>query len=187
MDLQKRERQLQDEATAILADLELLPLLGQLGRPVQVGSVPLGLMVARDIDLTVLCADLDAARVFDVVRPLAAHPRIRELRFRNDTGDRNVDPDYPDGIYWGPRYRTAAGEDWTIDVWFIHEQSRQFDLEHLESMPARLTPETRRAILEIKEACLGRPWYTSHGIYTAVLDHGVRTPEAFRAHLEGTG
>ena len=71
----------------MLADLELLPLLGQLGRPVQVGSVALGLMVARDIDLTVLCADLDAARVFDVVRPLAAHPRIRELRFRNDTGD----------------------------------------------------------------------------------------------------
>ncbi len=183
--LREREQQLQDGAAAILADLELLPLLGQLGRPVQVGSVPLGLMVARDIDLTVLCADLDPTRVFDVVRPLAAHPRIRELRFRNDTGAWNVDPDYPDGIYWGPRYRTATGEDWTIDVWFIQESSRQFDLEHLESLPARLTPETRLAILEIKEACLGRPWYSSYRNYAAVLDHGVRTPEGFRAHLEG--
>jgi hypothetical protein len=185
-DLHEREQQLQSEAAAVLADLELVPLLGQLGRPVQVGSVPLGLMVARDIDLTVLCAELDPVRIFDVVRPLAAHPRIRELRFRNDTGVWNVDPDYPDGIYWGPRYCSTAGEDWTLDVWFIHEQSRQFDLDHLESLPPRLTPETRLAILEIKDACLGRPWYSSYGIYTAVLDHGVRTPEGFRAHLEGT-
>jgi hypothetical protein len=57
----ERERQLQDEAAAVLADLELLPLLQQLGRPVQVGSVPLGLMVAHDIDLTVLCSELDQA------------------------------------------------------------------------------------------------------------------------------
>jgi hypothetical protein len=139
----ERERQLQDEAAVVLADLELLPLLQQLGRPVQVGSVPLGLMVARDIDLTVLCSELDATRIFELARPLAAH-------------------------------------------WFVHEQSRQFDLEHLESLPPRLTPETRLAILEIKEACLGRPWHSSYGIYTAVLDHGVRTPEGFCAHLEGT-
>lgn len=185
-DLREREQQLQDEAAAVLADLDLLALVGQLGRPVQVGSVPLGLMVARDIDLTVLCADLDADRIFDAVRPLASHPRIRELRFRNDTGGWNVDPDYPDGIYWGPRYRSETGEDWTLDIWFIHEQSRQFDLEHLESLPPRLTPELRLAILQIKEDCLGRPWYSSYGIYAAVLDHGVRTPAAFRAHVEGT-
>ena len=58
----EREQQLREEAAAVLADLELLPLLEQLGRPVQVGSVPLGLMVARDIDLTVRCAALDATR-----------------------------------------------------------------------------------------------------------------------------
>ncbi len=184
-DFHERESVLQEEAAAVLADLELLPLLERLGRPVQVGSVALGLMVTRDIDLTVLCADLDADRVFDVVRPLAAHPRVRELRFRNDTGTWNADPDYPDGIYWGPCYRSEAGDDWTVDIWFIHEDSRQFDLEHLESLPPRLTPELRLAILEIKDACLGRPWYSSHGITTAVLDHGVRTPQAFRTYLEG--
>ena len=182
----ERQQQLQDEAAAVLADLALLPLLRQLGEPVQVGSVALGLMVVRDIDVTVLCPELDAARIFDVVRPLVSHPRVRELRFRNDTGDWNVDPDYPDGIHWSPRYRSDAGDDWTLDLWFIHEQSRQLDLDHLESLPPRLTPETRLAILEIKEACLGRPWYSSYGIYSAVLDDGVRSPEAFRAHIEGT-
>jgi len=70
----------------------------------------------------------------------------------------------------------VAGDEWTLDIWFIHEDSQQFDLVHLESLPPRLTDEKRLAILRIKEACLGRPWYSSYGIYVAVLDHGVRTP-----------
>jgi hypothetical protein len=181
----EQQQALQDEAAAVLAELELVPLLEQIGRPVQVGSVALGLIVARDIDLTVLCPLLDTAAIFDVLRPLAGHPRIRELRFRDDTGSWNTDPSYPDGVYWGPRYRSEAGVDWNLDVWFIHEDSRQFDLEHLESLPPKLTSETREAILVIKSCCLGQPWYSSHGIYTAVLDHGVRTHEEYRVYLEG--
>jgi hypothetical protein len=180
-----RQQALQDEAAAVLADLALLPLLQGVGRPVQVGSVALELMVARDIDLTVCCPELDTATIFDTVKPLAGHPRIRELRFRDDTGHWNVDPNYPDGIYWGPRYRSEAGADWNLDVWFIHEESRQLDLEHLESLPPKLTLETREAILVIKDCCLGRPWYSSFGIYTAVLDHGVRTHQEYRAYVEG--
>jgi hypothetical protein len=181
-----QQQALQDEAAAVLADLELLPLLQQVGRPVQVGSVALGLMVARDIDLTVLCATLETAPIFSVVEPLAGHPRVRELRFRDDTAHWNLDPNYPDGIYWGPRYRSEDGADWNLDIWFIHEDSRPFDLEHLESLPQKLTPETREAILGIKESCLGRPWYSSYGIYTAVLDHGVRTHQEYRAYVEGS-
>jgi hypothetical protein len=181
-----RQQALQDEAAAVLADLELLSLLEHVGRPVQVGSVALGLMVARDIDVTVLCPTLDTAAIFDVVKPLAGHPRIRELRFRDDTDHRNLDPRYPDGIYWGPKYRGESGADWNLDLWFTHEDSRQFDLEHLESLPPKLTLETRAAILLIKDACLGRPWYSSHEIYTAVLDHGVRTHEGYRAYVEGS-
>jgi hypothetical protein len=183
--LLERQGALQREAAAVVADLALDSVLRQVGRPVQVGSAALGLMVARDIDFTVLCAELDAGRVFAAAGRLAEHPRVHELRFRNDTGHWNVDPDYPDGFYWGPRYRSEAGEDWTLDVWFIPEGSRQFDLEHLESLPPRLTPEACLAILRIKDDCLGRPWYSSHAITTAVLDHGVRTPAEYRAHVEG--
>ena len=180
-----QQQALQDEAAAVLDDLTLLPLLQEVGRPVQVGSVALGLMVARDIDVTVLCPVLDTTTIFTVLAPLAGHPRIRELHFRDDTGHRNVDPNYPDWVYWGPRYRSVAGTDWNLDVWFIQEDSRQFDLEHLESLPPKLTPETREAILSIKDSCLGRPWYSSYGIYTAVLDHGVRTHQEYRAYVEG--
>ena len=105
-----QQQALQDEAAAVLADLDLRRLLQEVGRPVQVGSVALGLMVARDIDVTVLCPVLETAAIFTALSPLAGHPRIRELRFRDDTGDWNVDPNYPDGVYWGPRYRSEAGK-----------------------------------------------------------------------------
>jgi hypothetical protein len=180
-----QQQALQEEAAAVLADLELLPLLERVGRPVQVGSVALGLMVARDIDLTVLCPELETPAIFSALAPLAGHSRIRELRVRDDTAHWNVDANYPDGIYWGLRYRSDTGTDWNIDIWFIHEDSRQFDLDHLESLPPRLTPETREAILQIKDSCLGRPWYSSYGIYTAVLDHGVRTHQEYRRFVEG--
>ena len=97
-----QQQALQEEAAAVLADLELLPLLERVGRPVQVGSVALGLMVARDIDVTVLCPVLETPAIFSVLAPLAGHSRIRELRFRDDTAHWNVDANYPDGDLLGP-------------------------------------------------------------------------------------
>lgn len=182
-DLLERQAALQQEAALVLEGLGLLSLLEKVGRPVQVGSVALGLMVARDIDITTLCPELETTVIFDLGRPLAEHPRVRTLFFRNDTGSWNIDPDYPDGIQWRVGYQTSAGEDWTLDLWFIHEQSRQFDLDHLESLAPRLTEETRRAILAIKQAWHGHPDYSSYAIYAAVLDHGVRTPDEFGAYL----
>jgi hypothetical protein len=52
-------------------------------------------------------------------------------------------------------------------------------------MPARLGPETREAILQIKSAWASRPEYgtriTRFDISTAVLQGGVRTHEDFAA------
>jgi hypothetical protein len=180
-----RQHALQAEAVEVLADLDLLATLGTVGTPVQVGSSALGLMVARDIDITTLCPALEATPTFEVVRPLAAHPRVRRLAFRNDTGPWKVDPRYPDGLYWMVEYVTAAGIEWNLDLWFLREGTTQFDLEDLRSMPPRLTPEARLAILRIKEARHGleRDRH-SFRIYEAVLDHGVRTPDEFARYLE---
>src|SRR4029453_12185563 len=71
---------------------------------------------------------------------------------------------------------------------FNRDGTPQYDLEHLEALPPRLTPETRLAILRIKTAVADRAWATpvrSYEIYEAVLDHGIRTAEAF-AHLRET-
>jgi len=186
-ELLSRQAALQAEADAVVADLDLLALLGRAGRPIRVGSSVLGLMVARDIDVTTLCPSLDPVALFEAARPLVSHPRVRELTFRNDTGHWNTDPRYPDGVYWLVRYVGDSGAAWTLDLWFILEGTTQFDIEHVASLPPRLTSETRAAILRIKEA---RPApvaparIPSYEIYVAVLDHGVRTPDEFTRHLE---
>jgi hypothetical protein len=163
----------------------VLRLLSDLGRPVRTGGAALGLMVARDIDITTLCPALDPFVIFDGVRALASHPRVRRLAFRNDTGRWKVDPAYPDGLYWMVEYVTDAGAVWSLDLWFLLDGTTQFDLEHMRTLPPRLTSETRLAILLIKEALQGPPGgqrVRGYEVYEAVLDHGVRTLDEFREH-----
>ena len=184
----ERQAALQAEATAVIADLDLLALVGAVGSPSRTGSSAYGLMVARDIDITTLCPVLDVEALFDALRPLARHPRVRRSSFRNDTGRWNTDPAYPDGLYWMVEYVADAGAAWNLDLWFLRDGTTQFDLEHLRTLPPRLTLETRLAILRIKEAVGGRAGVDrvrSHLVYEAVLDHGIRTPEEFERYLDG--
>ncbi|WP_018348705.1 hypothetical protein [Longispora albida] len=180
MDVLREQEATQRAADAVVADLGLAELLRAAGDPVRVGSSALGLMVARDIDITVVCPRLDegvARTVVNIGADLGLHPRVREVRFRDDTGVWNTDPDYPDGLYLGPAYRAPGGADWTLDIWFVDEPHRQPDLRHVRDLPPRLTDETRRAILEIKRAWPGM----SSDVYLAVLDDGVRTAGQFEA------
>jgi hypothetical protein len=178
-----RQDGLQAEAALARADLRLDQALSEVGRPVLVGSAALGLMVRRDLDITVVTPALDLNSVLRLGARMANHPRVREVVFRNDTGGWNLDLGYPDGLYLGLRYRSPAGKDWTIDLWFVDEPDRQPDLAHLRTLPGRLTPTTRAAIIRIKDSWWNhpkvQPSVSSHDIYSAVLDGDVRTVDQF--------
>ncbi|MFJ9776775.1 hypothetical protein ACIRVF_37015 [Kitasatospora sp. NPDC101157] len=202
-ELLRRQGALQAEADAVHADLDLDERLGALGTPVRVGSSALGLMVRRDLDVTVVCPRLDRAareRVAALGAGLALHERVRQVRWRNDTGAWNEDPGaYPDGLYLGLSYRArAAGarghcpegpREWTLDLWFVDDPARQPDLAHLRELPPRLTAQARTAILRIKHAVADSPEtgraVRSWEVYRAVLDEGVRTPEEFARRRAG--
>ena len=109
--LARRQVQLQLEAEQVAADLDLPRVLSEMGEPVRVGSAALGLMVHRDLDVTVVCPGLPVAGVARVGATLAVHRWVRQVLFRNDTGPWNVDPRYPDGLYLGLLYRSVAGRD----------------------------------------------------------------------------
>ncbi|MCP2256567.1 hypothetical protein LX15_000250 [Streptoalloteichus tenebrarius] len=183
--LLREQDALQTEADEVGADLELKTLLGGLGDPVRVGSAALGLMVGRDLDVTVICPRLDEATTAEVAQVgarLAVHPRVREVRFRDDTGHWNTDPTYPDGLYLGIHYRSPRDHDWTLDIWFVDEPERQPDLAHLRSLPPRLTADARATILRIKRELAARrntERVPSYEVYRAVLDHGIGSTEEF--------
>lgn len=178
------QAQLQAEADALVHLLDLEACLSTLGRPVRVGSSAMGLMVRRDMDLTVICDRLDSdtlRRFFDMGSQLmGVTEHVRAVRFRNDTGAWNSEPaDYPDGLYLWLSVRAADGNDWTIDIWLVDEPERQPDLAHLKTLLPRLRPEDRLAILRIKQALdavtPGIAKTPSAWVYEAVMDHGVET------------
>ena len=183
-----RQDALQLQAASVLADLDLFALLRGVGHPTQTGGSALGLMVARDIDVTTVCPSLDPGPIFDLGRSLATHPRVRRVTFRDDTGRWNTGTLYPDGLYWMVEYVADPDVEWKLDLWFLLEGTTQFDLEHMKTLPARLTPDVRATILKIKEAIAADPSSPkgpSYEIYEAVLDHGVRTPEEYARYQEG--
>jgi hypothetical protein len=179
-----RQDALQAEAQQVRGQLDLDRVLGALGTPVLVGSTALGLMVWRDLDLTVVCPALDQDAVLAAGAGLAAHPDVRTMQYRDDSGRWNAEPEqYPDGLYLGLRYHPAGAAEWKVDLWFVDDPARQPDLAHLRAVPGRLTGETRLAILRIKALWSTRPQYgasvRSWDIYTAVLDDGVRDAAGF--------
>jgi len=187
-DILERQAVLQARSDDVVRDLDVLALAGTVGTPTRTGSSALGLMTRRDIDITTV-GDLDVGRVFALGQVLAAHPRVWRITFRNDTGHWNKETSrYPDGLYWLVEYVDDAGDGWTLDLWFLAEGTTQFDLEHMKTLPQRLTPEVRTAILRIKEERMAHaapapgPNMPSYEIYEAVLDHGVRTPADFEGY-----
>ncbi|MGC4811659.1 hypothetical protein ACLQ29_14140 [Micromonospora sp. DT228] len=190
-ELLRRQDELQREALEVRADLGLDAHLSAHGEVVCVGSAALGLMVWRDLDLTVVSTRLDAEAVATTGARIATHQRVREVTFRNDTGRWNIDPTYPDGLYLKVQCASQLGEMWSVDIWFVDEPDRQPDLEHLRTLPQRLTAASRAAILTIKDAWAGRAEYGQQvrgwDIYTAVLDHGARTVDDFDTWVREAG
>ena len=188
----KKQAALQAEADAALDALGLDTLLRAVGNPVRVGSSALGLMVRRDIDVTVLCEKLDQvahAAITQIAGQLALHPRVGAVRFRNDSGFWNKTPeDYPDGLYLGITYRSENNEDWNLDIWFVDEPERQPDLKHLRTILPRLSTTMREIILTIKTAlATGSVAYdtpvSSFLVYEAVVDGGVSSIVEFENWL----
>ncbi|MGU3411148.1 hypothetical protein ACLBWP_13640 [Microbacterium sp. M1A1_1b] len=184
------EAELRDMAGELRSHLDLDRSLTEIGSVHLVGAGALRVMVARDIDLTVVVAALPDGVVQAVGRlagRLSEDDRVREVLIRNDTGRWNIDPRYPDGLYLGIQAAGSDGHLWSVDVWFVDDPDRQPDLLHLRTLAPRIDPSTQSRILEIKRA---QDWTLPDGsrmpsveVYRAVIDHGVSGPEAFRLHM----
>lgn len=189
--LLQRQQELQNESQIVVNELNLLDLLSDAGTLRQVGSSVLGLMVWRDIDLAVSSPGMSLERVFEVMQPLFIHPRVKRIRYSNESGTFNpTDLLTDERYYFGVYYNTQAGNEWKIDVSFWLMQGIHPEPIH-DAMKYQVTPETRLAILWIKDVWYQLPTYRnevySTDIYDAVLQHGVRTPREFDRYLAQRG
>jgi len=190
--LLRQQEELQAQARAVLADLRLMDAVAQVGMPVHIGSSVLGLMVWRDIDVTVVSPGLSAARAFQIMQPVVTHPRVAQARYVNETRPLNdTKPPHDERYYFAAFYRAEPTTDWKIDVSFWTSAAPRHEPAYMEATSHKLTDETRLAILWIKDIWHRLPAYrtevVSMDIYDAVLDHGVHTPAEFDAYLRERG
>ncbi|MGR9286557.1 hypothetical protein [Rhizobium johnstonii] len=106
---------MQLEADKVVRLLGLDDLLSEVDSPTRVGSSAMGLMVRRDINITVVCDRLDdiALQAFADIgaRLMQKTEYVEAVRFRNDTGLGTPRPrNIPTGFIFGSRNRrrTAA-------------------------------------------------------------------------------
>ena len=187
-ELLQRQRSLQAEARQVLTDLALMSALSRLGHAEHIGSSVSGLMVWRDLDVGARCPQPSPDRVFQTLQPILTHSGVHEVLYREETGPRSPSGKPTDQRYYFVlRYMNGADQRWKIDISIWLTDAPRNQLGHIEDLARRLTDETRLAILWIKDVWHRLETYPDEvsgtDIYSAVLDHGVRTPEQFAAYL----
>ena len=141
----------------------------------QVGSMAMGLLMKhRDIDYHIYTEKLDIAKSFEVIKKICGNPAVTRMEYRNlaDTEEACLEFHV---------WFMLDNEEWQIDMIQILKGS-QFDgfFEHVaERINAVLTPETRRAILELKYLTPDDEHIMGIEYYQAVIADGIRTYQDF--------
>jgi hypothetical protein len=95
-------------------------------------------------------------------------------------------PEVP-ALYWGIRLGGIRQGAWKIDLWAMDSAACRSALENCDRVAARLTPDSRQAILALKAQLWHHPAYrdtiTGKTVYDAVLDGGVADLDAFWAFV----
>jgi hypothetical protein len=181
-ELIERQAALQAEGAEVLKSVDVL--FAGVGTPIPTGSFVSGLMAWREVDVMVLGGpDFSPRDLVALLGRAVALPGVTGFDCQDERGDRS-----PTGERRDERYHvTIRLGEWHIDltVWLYDDHLNV--TEWHQALAWRITDEERLAVLRIKDVWSRRPEYPGEvsglEIYTAVLDHGVRTPEAFGVWL----
>ena len=141
----------------------------------QVGSMAMGLLMKhRDIDFHIYTEKLDISESFDVIKRICADPAVTRMEYRNLADTEEACLEFHVRLM-------PDDEEWQIDMIQILKGS-QFDgyFEHVaQRIKEVLTPETRRAILELKYLTPDDEHIMGIEYCQAVIADGIRTYPEF--------
>jgi hypothetical protein len=169
------------EADATLEDAGLLTMARRLGATFVGGSYFYDLMTWRDLDIYINAPNAGLEDFFALGAEVAKGFHAWKAFF---TDSRTADPA---GLYWGIRLGDLRQGAWKFDIWAVEPDRFDRTVADARAFVDRLTPETRHAILRIKDSYWSDPRYrdtiTSADIYEAVLDKGIRTVGEFETYI----
>ncbi len=135
-----------------------------------VGSLKMGLLMKRlDIDFHIYSEPLNLADSFAAIAKLAGNAAIKRIEYANliDTDEKCIE--------WHAWYLDKDNELWQIDM--IHIVKNSFYDGYFENVAERiesvLTPESRKAILEIKNDTPDSEKIMGIEIYQAVIENKI--------------
>lgn len=166
----------------VLKESEIKEIWERNGATVNViGSVAMGLIINhRDIDLHVYSFNVTEESSFGIAAQMAKNPNITEIMCINGL---HTDEHC---IAWHLKYKAANGEVWKFDIIHI-ERGTRYD-GYFEKMATRiknkLTPQTRRIILELKHDTPEDRQISGVEYYEAVLSCGITEMSDFERWLE---
>ena len=187
--LSRQAKDLEKEAKSVLKDTNLIKLLSKHGKVEIVGSLALGLLVWRDIDIDVVMnRNFDTDKYFQMVIELFKHKNIKDLRLIDNRT--SFEKNRPKSMYIGVFYQKQVGEKWKIDIRFVHKKDA-YAIDYLNVIRSKLNKKNRLNILKIKETVYTHPLYgkefSSVDIYEAVLIHGIHNIRDFNIYLHKQG
>ena len=172
----------QKRAYEVIEETNILEIWTSIGAIINlVGSLRSGLLMKRrDIDFHIYTDPFSLSESFSAVARLAENPRIKSVNYANllDAEDQCIE--------WHALYEDSQGNSWHIDmIHILHDSPYAGYFEHVaDRIIAALTPQTRRAILTIKDAIPLDAHVMGIEIYRAVLEGGIRDPESFQQWRE---
>lgn len=168
----------QKRARHIIDETDIIGIWASFGiRAELVGSLRTGLLLDHlDIDMHVYSEHFSIADSFGAIARLAQNPRIRRIEYVNllEAEDRCLE--------WHAWYEAKDGETWKMDMIHILADSRYagYFERVADAILEVLTPETKRAILNIKNDIPTSEHVIGIEIYQAVLRDGVRDYAGFQ-------
>lgn len=169
-----------DKAMAILRETGLLEELSRYGEPHIIGSVRMDLMAVNDIDIDILNTGMDLEKLYRLVEYVLKTFRPRWFEAKEEVTDKGRT------VWFCGFICETGGEEWNYDLWFFDQETIDRAEAFCDGIAARVAadPTIRQAIVEIKAGLYSKGlyrWdlYHSMDVYSAVLDQGVRTLEAF--------
>ncbi|MCG9126077.1 hypothetical protein JT359_00615 [Candidatus Poribacteria bacterium] len=186
-DLITHSNQLHKEASILLNNEGLLPLLCRYGTTHVIGSYALNTMTWPDIDISIeLPNPQDVDLFFEIGKTIASKFMILKMSYSNHF-IRNF-ANFDHGLYWGIQLKFADTQ-WKIDVWGYDKQAFTTHMFEFNEFKSKLTQIDRTTILRIKHPISHRPdyrgdVYNSMAIYNAILQDKVSSLNEFKTWIE---
>lgn len=185
----KNSKNLCNTANEILAKTNAIEIFSKLGKIEIIGSLRLKMMYRFDIDLLVISEKIEKTKAQEITKQFLDTGIFQTVAL----ADYQTFPAYdmPLGFYW-ELIISHENKNWKFDVWYLKPEEKYTDMvlssiKRFESALAK-NPEKAETILKIKEVYFDGVKYKdnvkSFDIYTAVLENGVNSVEAFSTKIK---